>query len=199
MKYFKTEYNNNKHTSYKDEKIQINYNLFKYNEENKKSKLNKLFLDRNEHKIKFIIKNNKNENNISINKETLIRRRNNSILNSHSQKGARINNKFNNLSLCLVPVLFHHKNNFNTCSTKGRNNYKPIYYNKTINDFLDRRIFNKKFSINKRRTVIEENDMKPKIRFTNIKKDLLEENQKINKMFITFQRQLIKKKRLLNL
>ena len=199
MKYFKTEYNNNKHISYKDEKIQINYNLFKYNEENKKSKLNKLFLDRNEHNIKFIIKNNKNENNISINKETLIRRRNNSILNSHSQKGARINNKFNNLSLCLVPVLFHHKNNFNTCSMKGRNNYKPIYYNKTINDFLDRRIFNKKFSINKRRTVIEENDMKPKIRFTNIKKDLLEENQKINKMFITFQRQLIKKKRLLNL
>ena len=157
MKYFKTEYNNNKHTSYKDEKIQINYNLFKYNEENKKSKLN------------------------------------------HSQKGARINNKFNNLSLCLVPALFHHKNNFNTCSTKGRNNYKPIYYNKTINDFLDRRIFNKKFSINKRRTVIEENDMKPKIRFTSFKKDLLEENQKINKMFITFQRQLIKKKRLLNL
>ena len=199
MKYFKTEYNNNKHISYKDEKIQINYNLFKYNEENKKSKLNKLFLDRNEHKIKFIIKNNKNENNISINKETLIRRRNNSILNSHSQKGARINNKFNNLSLCLVPVLFHHKNNFNTRSTKRRNNYKPIYYNKTINDFLDRRIFNKKFSINKRRTVIEENDMKPKIRFTSFKKDLLEENQKINKMFITFQRQLIKKKRLLNL
>ena len=199
MKYFKTEYNNNKHISYKDEKIQINYSLFKYNEENKKSKLNKLFLDRNEHNIKFIIKNNKNENNISINKETLIRRRNNSILNSHSQKGARINNKFNNLSLCLVPVLFHHKNNFNTRSTKRRNNYKPIYYNKTINDFLDRRIFNKKFSINKRRTVIEENDMKPKIRFTSFKKDLLEENQKINKMFITFQRQLIKKKRLLNL
>ena len=112
MKYFKTEYNNNKHISYKDEKIQINYSLFKYNEENKKSKLNKLFLDRNEHNIKFIIKNNKNENNIIINKETLIRRRNNSILNSHSQKGARINNKFNNLSLCLVPVLFHHKNNF---------------------------------------------------------------------------------------
>jgi len=181
MKYFKTEYNNNKHISYKDEKIQINYNLFKYKEENKKSKLNKLLFDRNEHNIKFIIKNNKNENNISINKETLIRRRNNSILNSHSQKGARINNKFN------------------TRSTKGRNNYKPIYYNKTINDFLDRRIFNKKFSINKRRTVIEENDMKPKIRFTSFKKDLLEENQKINKMFITFQRQLIKKKRLLNL
>ena len=36
----------------------------------------------------------------------------------------------------------------------------------------------------------EENDMEPKIRFNNLKKELLQEKLKINKMFIDFSKQI---------
>lgn len=110
------------------------------------------------------------------------------------------NKETNNQQLILVPVFFHNKNKLK----KNENNFldsikvlssanslQKKKRNTILNEFLKKK--------NKRRSETEENDMKPKIRFTSFKKDLLEENQKINKMFITFQRQLIKKKRLLNL
>ena len=42
---------------------------------------------------------------------------------------------------------------------------------------------------------IEENDMKPKIRFINLKKNLLEETLKINKMFAFFNKQINEQKK----
>ena len=39
--------------------------------------------------------------------------------------------------------------------------------------------------------------MKPKTRFVNLKRDLLDEKLKINKMFINFQKQLLENKKLL--
>jgi hypothetical protein len=44
---------------------------------------------------------------------------------------------------------------------------------------------------------IEENDMKPKIRFLNMQKDLREENLKINRMFADFNREILEKEKLL--
>ena len=41
----------------------------------------------------------------------------------------------------------------------------------------------------------DENDMKPKFRFINLKKDLLEENLKINKMFAEFNREISEKEK----
>ena len=52
------------------------------------------------------------------------------------------------------------------------------------------KILNNLFFENKRRSETEENDMKPKYRFINIKKELLEETTKINKMFISFGKQI---------
>ena len=52
------------------------------------------------------------------------------------------------------------------------------------------KILNNLFFENKRRNETEENDTKPKYRFINIKKELLEETTKINKMFISFGKQI---------
>ena len=59
--------------------------------------------------------------------------------------------------------------------------------NTILNEFLKKK--------NKRRSETEENDMKPKIRFINIKKDLLDETLKINKMFGTYRKQIIQKEK----
>jgi len=44
---------------------------------------------------------------------------------------------------------------------------------------------------------MEENDMKPKIRFINLKKELIDENLKINKMHGIFQKQILEAEKIL--
>ena len=61
--------------------------------------------------------------------------------------------------------------------------YLIILFIKILNKFLEKK--------NKRRSETEENDMKPKIRFINFKKELLDETLKINKMFGNYRRQII--------
>ena len=64
--------------------------------------------------------------------------------------------------------------------TSQRKNQKQ---NNILNKYLKKK--------NKRRSETEENDMKPKMRFINLKKDLLDETLKINKMFGNYRRQII--------
>ena len=59
--------------------------------------------------------------------------------------------------------------------------------NKILNEFLKKN--------NKRRSETEENDMKPKIRFINLKKELLDETFKINRMFGNYRKQIIEKEK----
>ncbi len=47
-------------------------------------------------------------------------------------------------------------------------------------------------------SITEENDMKPKIRFINLKKHLMEETLKINKMFTHFHRQINEQKKIIS-
>ena len=123
---------------------------------------------------------NRNIGNIS-------KRKNNRIFYEKS-----IKNNTNNQKLCLVPVFLFHKNKIKKNEIDLINVRKNIYSaksskrkntNRILNDFLNKK--------NKRRNETEENDMKPKIRFINFKKDLLDENLKINKMFGNYQRQII--------
>ena len=50
---------------------------------------------------------------------------------------------------------------------------------------------------NRKRKEMEENDMKPKIRFINLKKELIDENLKINKMHGIFQKQILEAEKIL--
>ena len=106
------------------------------------------------------------------------------------------NKETNNQQLILVPVFFHNKNKLK----KNENNFldsrkvlssanslQKKKRNTILNEFLKKK--------NKRRSETEENDMKPKIRFINIKKDLLDETLKINKMFGTYRKQIIQKEK----
>jgi hypothetical protein len=106
-----------------------------------------------------------------------------------------------NKNLCLVPVYFLHKNKLkqnktNNINTNRKNlssakplKIKTLNQNKILNKFLNKK--------NKRRSETEENDMKPKIRFINLKKDLIDENLKINKMYGTFQKQILEAEKIL--
>ena len=70
-------------------------------------------------------------------------------------------------------------------------NIKAPIKNKTRNKFNKRKIKENSISLP------EENDMKPKIRFINLRKDLLEENLKINRMFADFNREIAEKEKIL--
>ena len=216
-KYFKTEPNYPSNKLNKEIIKQFNYRLFIINEENRKIHLNNLDYNKKEMKVNMIIKSQKNENfnntnnyflktlktfsNIalrnSINKTNnylpnrnignISKRKNNRIFYEKS-----IKNNTNNQKLCLVPVFLFHKNKIKKNEIDLINIRKNIYSaksskrkntNRILNDFLNKK--------NKRRNETEENDMKPKIRFINFKKDLLDENLKINKMFGNYQRQII--------
>ena len=106
-----------------------------------------------------------------------------------NKKSFKLNN---NQKLCLAPIFLINKDKLK----KNRINFKNINrnfssakssqrknQNKMLNAFLEKK--------NRRRNETEENDMKPKIRFINLKKDLIDETQKINKMFGNYQKQII--------
>ena len=211
IKYFKTESNSKRNRIYKDEMKQFNYRLFKLNEENKKIKIDKLFLGENELALNLRIKSSKKVNDIRT-----FKRKNNYILttmytnNSNISLSNKINNnisinknknQINNHNMCLVPLFYHkHKLYEKEISLKSSNekffinhkNYKNHY-----NGFLERKKFGKNIIENKKRNEAEENDMKPKIRFINLKKDLIDENLKIYKMYGTFQKQILEAEKIL--
>ena len=108
------------------------------------------------------------------------------------------NKETNNQQLILVPVFFHNKNKLK----KNENNFldsrkvlssanslQKKKRNTILNEFLKKK--------NKRRSETEENDMKPKIRFINLKKELIDENLKINKMHRIFQKQILEAEKIL--
>jgi hypothetical protein len=217
VKYVKTESNCGKNKLFKDEMTQFNYRLFKSNEKNRK---NNLYMNKRQ-KLNIILKNNNNDNtyhlktltnftNIAL-RNTINKEKNESSIKYNYLPTMNINYfpksrikkiifkktfpETDNKNLCLVPVYFLHKNKLkqnktNNINTNRKNlssakslKIKTLNQNKILNKFLNKK--------NKRRSETEENDMKPKIRFINFKKELLDETLKINKMFGNYRRQII--------
>ena len=146
--------------------------------------------------------NRKNSSHISNNQM----KNNNKIkYNNSNTIQNRINHKniFNN-EFCLIPVSHKYKSKFK----KKELNLMDLKQNIDNENFKHRNkniilnVFSKKKKLNiygkKRTNETEDNDMKAKIRFINLKRDLLDENLKINKMFGTFQRQILELEKLLN-
>ena len=174
----------------------------------------KLNLDEKELGLSLRIKSSKKDNNLyTLNSFSVNKRKNNYILtsiytnNSKKSLSNTSKKKSNNISIskdinqnskynmCLVP-LFYQKNRLNKKKSIHPISNEKFYikqknHKKIFNGFLYRKIFEKNNIENKRRDETEENDMKPKIRFINLKKELLDENLKINKMFWTFQKQIL--------
>ena len=215
IKYIKTESNRKKNKLYKDEMTQFNYRLFTSNEKNRKKNLN----INKEQKLRMIIKTNNNENtylktltnfsNITL-RNTINKEKNESpikfnylpTMNINYFPKKRIKNiifkkaihETDNKNLCLAPIYFFlnnksRKNKINNINIrKNLSSSKPLQKkNQNQNNILNKYLKKK----NKRRSETEENDMKPKMRFINLKKDLLDETLKINKMFGNYRRQII--------
>jgi len=118
-------------------------------------------------------------------------------------------NNSNKISLCLVPLIGLHKykiqnkkNNSKNYISNNAHSEKNNLYGKVVktepnskkvvgNDLLrkNRKIY--KIKMMKE----NENDMEPKFRFTNFKKELLQETLKINKMFNDFNKQISDKQK----
>jgi hypothetical protein len=115
-------------------------------------------------------------------------------------------NTSNKISLCLVPLIgmnkyrIQNKNNNKNYISNNAYSEKNTLYGKVVktepnskkvvgNDLLrkNRKIYKK--------YMMKENDMEPKFRFTNIKKELLQETLKINKMFNDFNKQISDKEK----
>ena len=157
----------------------FNYYLFKYNEMNRKVPLRQYLLS-NENNL--IIKNFKKPHSLNP--------KNNTLHNKNSKKNIKyikiiINSKDTKKKFVLIPPLkkakiFSKKENI--CSISEKLISKKIHRKlpssdlyKKNNHFLD---------------YDTENDMKPKVMFKNIKKELDEETLKINKMFTDFNREI---------
>ena len=108
-------------------------------------------------------------------------KKNNSIL-----KNNLFNNKYdvtkNIISETLTKTDFSSQHNIKNDSLKKMSNIYKIKLKKESSD-----------------SKTEENDMEPKIRFNNLKKALLQENLKINKMFIDFSKQISDKENLIRI
>ena len=134
---------------------------------------------------------------------------------SKSQKkfDNRIENKLN---VCLIPLYYLNKNKDSKLKKRKKilennfyNDKGELYKNNNDIDILSRTNYtnfkgallkkNNNFLKIRMKTNMDsrtdENDMKPKFRFINLKKDLLEENLKINKMFAEFNREISEKEK----
>ena len=128
----------------------------------------------------------------------------NYIKNNNETKNS--NNKDNNekINLCLVPIFQIYKNKFKNMK---KNNYRNDLNNRFIsenNSYYNKTIYTKlKIKCKKRmkkdlfESKTDENDMKPKNRFINLKKDLLEQTLKINRMFVVFNKQIKEKEKMI--
>ena len=139
------------------------------------------------------------------------------------QSKKKIYNNINNKQLCLIPIFYIYKNKRkifnmkkkiikrNIINDKGvlsnNINNNDIFFNannsytKNINTNL-----NKIFKNNKNIKKLEnseskklEDDMKPTIRFKNLKKSLFKENSKLYKMFLLFNKQISDKEKYIKL
>ena len=161
---------------------------------------------------------NRNKINLKINHKYISKNKNNysKIVDLFSKK--KFTNKIDNkLKLRLIPLYYLNNNNKknklkNRKKNLSNNLYKykgELYKTNNDNEILSKTYYtnnkellkksNNLFEIRMKANTIEskteENDMKPKIRFINLKKDLLEENLKINKMFADFNREIIEKEK----
>ena len=131
----------------------------------------------------------------------------------------------NKVNLCLVPLFHLYNNKFTKFNNKKNNNIlkNNLFNNKydvtknIISETLTKTDFSsqhniKNDSLKKMSNIFkikakkessdaktEENDMEPKIRFNNLKKVLLQEKLKINKMFIDFSKQISDKEHLIRI
>ena len=116
----------------------------------------------------------------------------------HSYRYKR--NKFNNIKNSIFSSIFNNKKNKNKIKNTRNNTFSKTsssYYkirNKTKN-IINSKII-KEYKDTKEEKE-EENDMEPKIRFINLKKELIQENLKINKMFFDFNKEILDKKNLI--
>jgi len=170
--------------------LQKSNNLFKYFSPKNKSNLPR--------KIFNLINNNKTDHSLD---KTISKNKDSSNYKENS-------NSNNKISLCLVPLIGLHKykiqnkkkNNKNYISNNPLSEKRNSIYGKVVktepnskkvvgNDLLrkNRKIYKIK--------MMKENDMEPKYRFTNFKKELLQETLKINKMFNDFNKQLSDKQK----
>lgn len=142
--------------------------------------------------------------------------------NSLEKESSYINkrNKDNKISLCLVPLAHlykHESNQFNNMkqsilSNIYKNNIDKIrkannqtfsktsssyYKNRIKTEYITNSKIKKNFLVSKEEKEEEENDMEPKIRFMNLRKELIQEKLKINKMFCDFNKQISDKKNLI--
>ena len=178
----------------------------------------------NSNKLRMIQNNvNKNKYYFPINKNILpkmikIKNDNN---NSLEKECSFIHNsiKDRKINLCLVPLIhsYRHKINkynnmkhriFSSIFNNINNNNKNIriktfsktsssyYKNRSKSKYIINTKINKEYKDTKEEKD-EENDMEPKIRFKNLKKELIQENLKINKMFFDFNKEILNKKNLI--
>ena len=131
----------------------------------------------------------------------------------------------NKVNLCLVPLIHLYNYKFTKYNNKKNNNIlKNNAFNSKyditkniISETLTKTDFSSQhnikndslkkmsniFKVKLRRessdSKTEENDMEPKIRFNNLKKELLQEKLKINKMFIDFSKQISDKKHIIRI
>jgi len=186
----------------KDIDLNITIKSHKNNENTKK--INNIYINRlNNYNLNVI--------NTFSNKEfknTITNRNNNSYIKSkykdkdiNQNKTYYNNNHFNN-EFCLLPIYHKNKNKFKQNEKNlidlnvEKKNICLKNKNRINNGFYKPKILN--IYGNKRRNETEDNDMKAKIRFINLKRDLLDENLKINKMFGTFQKQILELEKILN-
>lgn len=136
------------------------------------------------------------------------------------------NNKTENnkVNLCLVPLIHLYNYKFAKFNNKKNNILKNTIFNSkydatkniisetlTKTDFSSQHnikndslkkmsnIFKIKLKKESSDSKTEENDMEPKIRFNNLKKELLQEKLKINKMFIDFSKQISDKENIIRI
>ena len=171
-------------SSRKNNNIRI-FNFLNINNKNRKNSDNFILTTMYTNNSNVLLSNKKN-NNKRI------------IINSFSNNEIKDMNQNTKYNMCLVP-LFYHKNKSSKKYIPKLSNDKFFIRQKNrksiYNEFLDRKIVEKNIIENKRRVETEENDMKPKMRFINLKKELLDENLKINKMFGTFQKQILEEEK----
>jgi len=131
----------------------------------------------------------------------------------------------NKVNLCLVPLIHLYNYKFTKYNNKKNNNIlKNNAFNSKyditkniISETLTKTDFSSQhnikndslkkmsniFKVKLRRessdSKTEENDMEPKIRFNNLKKELLQEKLKINKMFIDFSKQISDKEHIIRI
>ena len=171
-------------SSRKNNNIRI-FNFLNINNKNRKNTDNFILTTMYTNNSNVLLSNKKNNN-----KRIII----NSFSNNES-KDMNQNNKYN---MCLVP-LFYNKNKSSKKYIPELSNDKFFMKQKNrkniYNETPEKKIIEKNIIENKRRVETEENDMKPKMRFINLKKELLDENLKINKMFGTFQKQILEEEK----